>query len=106
MYVLDNYCGGNDGECTDDERLLGTPIGNAQFVENFQEKTTSKLIAEVTNLHSLCDNLQTKMLLFKTSLAMKIQHLQFCDVLNSSLEDISESGRVHNTFVQSIRDIT
>lgn len=34
-YVLNTYCGGNHGECTDGVRLLGTPIGNAQFIENF-----------------------------------------------------------------------
>ena len=32
IYVLDKYCGGDDGKQTDGVRLLGTPIGNAQFV--------------------------------------------------------------------------
>ena len=37
---------------------------------------------------------------------MKTQHLQFCDILNSSIEDISVNGRTQTTFVQIIQDIT
>jgi len=43
MYSLNKYCGGQiNGEIITGTRILGTPIGNKQFAEHFQNKKNSK----------------------------------------------------------------
>jgi len=106
MYSLDKYCGGQiNGEITTGTRILGTPIGNTQFAEHFQNKKIQKLRAAIESIHLLVDDPHIAITLFKFSLQHYVTHLLPTDILHH--QNTTEIPKHYSTtFTKTINNIT
>lgn len=104
-YVLAEYCNGSEGEKTSGVRVLGTPIGNRQFVHEFQTKTIEKVLDVINSLHDTTNNMQSKFQILKTSIQLKLRYLQPSDVLHAHKSDLSDDGVTSTNFVGNSRSI-
>ena len=91
-YVLDNYSckknptpGGPDlrEELTTGFRLLGSPVGSAEFAEKFFLERVAEVNDIVSKLHSNVPDLQTRMRLFTQCVITKTPHLLGADIMHN-----------------------
>jgi len=104
--VLTTYCGGIDkGEALNGVRILGAPVGNKSFVEQYQNKTLQKLTSAVSTLHHLISDPQIATSLFKFSLQHYTSHLLLTDILHN--KSTTSTTSIHNSdFTNTINTIT
>ena len=106
IYSLDKYCGGQiQGEITTCTRILGTPIGNAQFVNHYQNKKIQKLRNAINSIHNLVHDPHIAITLFKYSLQHYVTHLIPTDLIhNPNLSN--EPKHYKTTFTNTVNEIT
>jgi len=105
-YCLNTYCGGQSkGEILQGTRILGSPIGNKEFVRFYQNKTIQKLRNAVASIHNLIQDPQIATTLFKFSLQHYTTHLLFTDMIHN--ENQSTNIKHYQTnFTSTITSIT
>jgi len=103
--VLEQYCGGvTKGEALNGVRILGAPIGNSTFVEQYQNKTIQKLTSTVSTLQNLVSDPHIATALFKFSLQHYTSHLLLTDMLHN--KSTSTSTSLHTSeFTNTINTI-
>jgi len=105
LYCLETYCGGQTiGEITTGTRILGTPIGNKQFAEHFQNKKIQKLRNAIQSIHHLVHDPHIAITLFKFSLQHYVTHLLPTDILHHH-NDATTSKHCSTTFTKTINSI-
>jgi len=106
MYCLNTYCGNqSDGEILKGTRILGSPIGNKEFVSFYQNKTIQKLRNAVASIHHLIQDPQIATTLFKFSLQHYTTHLLFTDMIHNDNQS-TKFKHYKTNFTSTITSIT
>ena len=105
-YALNTYCGGQKaGEITTGTRILGTPIGNSEYVQHYQNKKIQKLRQAINSIHNLVPDPHIAITLFKFSLQHYVTHLLPTDILHN--QNTSNEYKQYSTqFTKTINEIT
>jgi len=105
-YALNTYCGGQtEGEIITGTRILGTPIGNPQYVQHYQNKKIQKLRHAIDSIHTLVPDPHISITLFKFSLQLYVTHLLPTDILHNN-NTTSEYKQYSTQFTKTINEIT
>jgi hypothetical protein len=75
-------------EVTDGLRVLGAPIGSADFASNFMSNILEQAISDSKKLLSNLEDIQTMTRLFSSCNIHKITHLFSSDVFHSPLSSL------------------
>jgi hypothetical protein len=91
--AVDKYSRDKDApkEVTDGLRVLGVPIGNQEYCDNFINKILQNAIKNSNAVMQGLESNQTILQLFKTCTAHKLTHLFAADVANSNDDDLPQN---------------
>jgi len=105
-YCLNTYCGGQSkGEILTGTRILGSPIGNTEFVTFYQNKSIQKLRNAIEAIYNLITDPQITMTIFKFSLQHYTTHLLFTDMIHNENQS-NKSKHYKTNFTSTITSIT
>ena len=106
LHCLDKYCGGQkSGEIINGTRILGSPIGNREFVSMYQTKKLQKLRSSIKAISALVPDPHIAVTLYKFSLQHFTTHLLFSDMLHNE-NQISTAKHYRTLFTSTINSIT